>query len=112
MPNKQIERPEAARARVAVGKTNFDQNFVDRGDGNDTVPGTDVPRLRPVALGLRAIGFFSDEVDALIEGLRRWRDSTPQPPRKEPAALRRSREGHGKHKKPADLKDRHLEAAT
>ena len=89
---KQIERPEVARGRIGVGKTNFDQNFVNRGDGHNTVPGTDVPRLRAVALGLRAVGFFSDEVDALIEGLRRWRDSTPQPPRKEPAALRRSRD--------------------
>ena len=72
-----IERPRAARARVGVGKTMFDENYVDRG-GNPLVPNTDIARLRPVQLGPRAIGFFSDEIDNLIEALRRLRDATPR----------------------------------
>jgi hypothetical protein len=55
----------------------FDENYVDRG-GNPLVPNTDIPRLRPVQLGARAIGFFSDEIDNLIEALRRLRDTTPR----------------------------------
>ena len=39
-----------------------------------TVPGTNVPRLRPVPLGPRAVGFFNDELQSLIEALRRFRD--------------------------------------
>jgi predicted DNA-binding transcriptional regulator AlpA len=71
-----IERPQAACARLGVGKTMFDENYVDRGS-NPVVPNTDIPRLRPVQLGPRAIGFFSDEIDDLIEALRRLRDTSP-----------------------------------
>jgi hypothetical protein len=59
----------------------FDENYVDRG-GNPLVPNTDIARLRPVQLGPRAIGFFSDEIDNFIEALRRLRDSTPRKARK------------------------------
>ena len=63
-------------------------------DNNDSfVPGTDdtVRRVRPVALGSRAVGFFNDELDVLIEGLRQQRDDTPLQ-RKEPEQLRKGRD--------------------
>jgi predicted DNA-binding transcriptional regulator AlpA len=87
-----IERRRAAHTRLGVGKTTFDENYVDKG-GESYVPGTNIPRLRPVPLGARAIGFFSDEIDSLIEALRRFRDTTPSAAPK-PAidlALRRRR---------------------
>ena len=54
------------------------------------MPGTNVPRLRPVPLGPRAVGFFNDELQDLIEALpaaameahrerahtKTWRDTT------------------------------------
>jgi hypothetical protein len=61
---------------LPVGKTSFFSNFVQRGDGHDHVPGTKVPRLRLVRIGLRSTGAFEDEVNALIEGLRAERDAT------------------------------------
>ena len=73
-----IERSRAVYGRLGVGKTTFDENYVDRDGSNSTIPGTDIPRLRPVQLGPRAIGFFSDEIDSLLEALRRMRDATPR----------------------------------
>ena len=59
--------------KLGVGRTKFWQDLVFNGT-DEFVPGTDVPRLQLVSLGKRAKGAFEDEVDALIEGLRRWRD--------------------------------------
>jgi hypothetical protein len=81
----QISRPKAAAARIGVGLTKFAEDFVDNG-GDRFVPDTNdtVARLRPTSLGRRAIGFFDDEIDKLIEGLRKLRDKAPRVPR-EPA---------------------------
>src|SRR5215831_4625539 len=89
-----IVRSHAAYGKLAVGKTTFEENYVDKGGENSLIPGTDIPRLRPVRLGPRAIGFFDDELDNLIEALRRMRDATSRRAPK-PAidlALRRRRE--------------------
>jgi hypothetical protein len=74
-----IERQRVAAARVGVGITKFGEDFVDKGD-DPFVPGTDdrVRRVRSVPLGERAVGFFSDEIDQLIEQLRAWRDAVPR----------------------------------
>jgi hypothetical protein len=93
-----IERSRAACGRLGVGKTTFGENYVDRDGSNSSVPGTNIPRLRPVRLGPRAIGFFSDEIDNLIEALRRMRNATPRSALK-PAidlALRRRRKTDSK----------------
>jgi len=58
-----IIRLRAAHGRLGVGKTMFDENYVDKGGDNSVIPGTDIQRLRPVSLGPRAIGFFDDELD-------------------------------------------------
>jgi hypothetical protein len=70
-----ILRGRAAWQKVGVGKTKFSDDYVLRDDGDLHVPGTDqqVRRVRPVALGERNIGFIEDEIDALIEALRKWR---------------------------------------
>ena len=69
------------KGRLGVGKTKFNEDYVyhpDRPDEGECVPGTDVPRLKPVPLGEKAIGFFDDEIDALVEGLRAERDHRPR----------------------------------
>jgi hypothetical protein len=78
-----IERRKGAAGRVGVGLTVFDGRFTDKGD-DPFVPGTDgqVLRVRPVLLGKRAVGFFSDEIDRLIEQLRAFRDAAPRTPPK------------------------------
>jgi predicted DNA-binding transcriptional regulator AlpA len=75
MSNYILRQPTVCE-RLGVGNTVFHAKFV--GDG--FVPGTNVPRLKPVPLGLRSVGYFADELDALIEGMRRWRDANPRRP--------------------------------
>jgi hypothetical protein len=89
-----ILRQGAARQKVAVGKTKFSDDYVLRDDSDPYVPGTDgqVRRVRSVALGERSIGFIEDEIDALIEALRHWRNGTPPQPRKQPEQLRTGRD--------------------
>ena len=88
---------------IPVGRTNFWENFVHDEDGEPEqfVPGTDVPKLRTVKIGQRAVAVFDDEVDALVEGLRTWRDkarptfeslhnpSDKTRPKRKPAAAQR-----------------------
>ena len=69
-----ILRPREAWQTLGVGRTNFTDNYLYRKDVGATVPGTNVPRLRPVPLDPRAVGFFNDELQNLIEALRRFRD--------------------------------------
>jgi hypothetical protein len=80
-------RPKVVQAQIGVGKTKFNDDFIDHGrDGEGRyIPGTDVRRLRPVYLGPRCIAFPSDEVDDLIERLKALRDAqaarlAPRPP--------------------------------
>ena len=72
------ETESSARAkpgkRLASAEPTFTDNYVYREGAGATVPGTNVPRLRPVPLGPRAVGFFNDELQNLIEALRRFRD--------------------------------------
>jgi hypothetical protein len=84
---KTIERKWQAAARLGVGETTFEEKYEQRVADNPYVDGTasSVKRVRSVSLGGRAIGFFSDEIDELIEALRRWRDCSPFPPPRPPA---------------------------
>jgi predicted DNA-binding transcriptional regulator AlpA len=86
---KRIVRNKGAREMLGVGNSIFYENYVYRGS-DENIPGTDVPRLKPVALGERAVGYFVDEVEAVIAGLRRWRDANPS---KQRIAIRRHTEG-------------------
>jgi hypothetical protein len=66
--------------KIGVGRTKFYQDIVyDRVKGGEQfVPGTSVPRLRLVRIGVKAVAAIDDEVDELIEGLRRERDRRPR----------------------------------
>jgi hypothetical protein len=59
---------------IPVKRTSFLDNYVYRPAGDKCLPGTDIPRLRLVKLGARALGAFDDEIAALIEALRTARD--------------------------------------
>jgi hypothetical protein len=71
---------------IPVGKTNFFTNYVHdekNGEAEQFIPGTNVPRLRLVKIGVRAVAAFDDEVAALVEGLRAARDKVrPKPGRR------------------------------
>jgi hypothetical protein len=60
--------------KVPVGRTKFNDDYVFHNGGPEFITGTQIPRLRPVRLGPRAVAFAEDEVEAVIEGLRRERD--------------------------------------
>jgi hypothetical protein len=76
---QQIERPAQVYDRLGVGPTQWHEKFKLRDASDPFVPGTDetVKRVRAVPLGDRAVGYFADEIDELIAGLRRWRDRAP-----------------------------------
>jgi predicted DNA-binding transcriptional regulator AlpA len=74
--SKRIVRNKGAREMLGIGNSIFYDKYIYRGS-DEFIPGTDVPRLKPVALGDRAVGYFVDEVEAVIAGLRRWRDANP-----------------------------------
>jgi predicted DNA-binding transcriptional regulator AlpA len=68
MPN--ILRKKTAIAKIGVGRSAFDSNYVEREGGDPFLPGTKIPRLKPVMLGDRSVGFVDDEIDALIRAMR------------------------------------------
>jgi predicted DNA-binding transcriptional regulator AlpA len=84
-----IERKDAAQQRLGVKRSFFWANYVHHSEDDPYLPGTTIPRLKPVQLGLRAIGFFTDEIDALLEALRALRDSGQAPPRTLPRTASR-----------------------
>jgi predicted DNA-binding transcriptional regulator AlpA len=61
-----ILRKREALDRLGVKKTCFYDLFIATG------------RIKPVKIGTRAVGYLEDEIDELIEGLRRERDRKPQ----------------------------------
>lgn len=79
--------------RMGLGRTKFDTDFCLKDEGDAFVPGTNnrVKRVRPVPLGQRARGFFADEIDGLIEGLRTLRDKAPFTPPRPAVPPKRSR---------------------
>ncbi len=54
---------------LPVGHSKFYQDFVLHSEDDPYVPGTSIPRLRPVPLGENAVGYYSDELAALIDAL-------------------------------------------
>ena len=94
-----IQRLEVVATRLGIGISKFYEQFMDHGDGRDVIPGTDIPRLRPLRMGPKSIGFITDEIDALIEALRRHRDSAPQAARAEPEHLRTGRDRYWKRQR-------------
>ena len=62
--------------RIPVGHSYFYQAIVHHSDDDLFIGDTDVPRLKLIRLGPNAVFAFDDEVDAVIEGLRHWRDKS------------------------------------
>jgi hypothetical protein len=92
MITSNIVRKPVARGRLGATRTMFEDNFVLHSNDDPFIPGTNVPRLRKIPLGERAVGFLDDEITAVIEGLRRFRDrqaASPPPRRRLARAARR-----------------------
>ena len=65
MIEKRIVRKNEVLKRLGIRRTTFYETFIKTG------------RLRFVKIGVRAVGIIEDELDALIEELRRERDRRP-----------------------------------
>jgi hypothetical protein len=71
-----IERKKEVQARLGVGHSNFDTNLVLRDPADPNVPGivrsdgSPIPRLKLIPIGPCVTGFYSADVDGLIEALR------------------------------------------
>jgi hypothetical protein len=88
---KKMLRPQQIYGRdrrIPVSKSNFWDNIVYREGGDPFIPGTNetVPRLRLAHLGVRSVAAFEDEVDAIVEGLRKHRDAPAARPHELAAA--------------------------
>jgi hypothetical protein len=62
--------------RLGISRSTFHDNFVLHSAADPYVPNTNVPRLKLLHLAPNAAAAFNDDIDALEEGLRRWRDKT------------------------------------
>jgi hypothetical protein len=92
-----IERKKSVLARLGVGLSHLDENLILRDPAEPNVPGivrsdgTPIPRLRLIPLGACAVGFYSADVDGLIEALRDAKRKDGWPRRKPKPAARPSR---------------------
>ena len=68
MIEKRILRKNEVLKRLGIRKTTLHETFIKTG------------RLHFVKIGARAVGIIEDELDALIEEMRRERDRRPRPP--------------------------------
>jgi predicted DNA-binding transcriptional regulator AlpA len=67
-PKRIVRKPEACD-RLACRKTKFEQDYVLHDPNDPHVPGTEIPRLKPIPLGPRNVGFLESDLDALVEAL-------------------------------------------
>jgi predicted DNA-binding transcriptional regulator AlpA len=65
MTGKRVLRKREVLERLGIRKTTLYESFIKTG------------KLRLVKIGARAVGVIEDELDALIEELRRERDRRP-----------------------------------
>jgi predicted DNA-binding transcriptional regulator AlpA len=68
-----ILRLKEVLKRLACGKTKFEDDYRYRTADKPYVPDTDIPRIKPIPLGERNIGFLQSELDALIAALAKLR---------------------------------------
>jgi hypothetical protein len=69
MKPRKILRPKETWKKLACGKTKFDEDYEFHDPADPYVPGTEIPRLKPIPLGPRNKGFLEHEADALIDAL-------------------------------------------
>jgi predicted DNA-binding transcriptional regulator AlpA len=72
-----ILRLKEVLTRLAVGKTKFETQYRATAGAEPCIPNTDIPRITPIPLGPRNIGFLESEVDALIAALAELRADPP-----------------------------------
>jgi predicted DNA-binding transcriptional regulator AlpA len=81
---KEIEMPgiSAGEVRVKIGAAAVGfvdglkvQGLYQTKDPLPFVPGTEIPRVRPVPLGPRNIGYLDAEIDELIDAIAELRDA-------------------------------------
>ena len=77
MKPRKILRANEARARIARGRTAFEDNYRFHSADDPYVPDTTIPRLRPIPLRPRNVGYLEHEVDDLIDALAKLRDIAP-----------------------------------
>jgi predicted DNA-binding transcriptional regulator AlpA len=81
MKPRRILRPKVTWAKLGCGKTKFEEDYrYHKPDVPFITGSTDIPRLKPIALGKRNIGFLEHEVDTLIDQLAAQRDQPATPP--------------------------------
>jgi hypothetical protein len=64
--------------RFGISRSTFFDNFVLHSEDDPYIPRTNVRRLRLLHLAPNACAAFNDEIDALEEGLKRWRDKVAE----------------------------------
>jgi hypothetical protein len=86
--SKAIVRYAVAQTRLGdVCRDTLLQNYILKDPADPYVPGTQIPRIRPVHLGPRTPRLYSEELDSLIMALVALRDVTPLPPPKPGGAV-------------------------
>jgi hypothetical protein len=94
MKPKRIVRRKEACVRLGCGRTKFRDDYEHHDGGEPNVPGTEIPRVKAIALGPRNKGFLEHELDELIDGLAALRDAGPPP--QQPASRPSGRLGASK----------------
>jgi predicted DNA-binding transcriptional regulator AlpA len=72
-PKRIVREPEVC-SRLGCRRTKFRVDYRFNDPANPNVPGTDIPRLRPIPLGPRNVGYLDQEIDDLIDALVELRD--------------------------------------
>ena len=92
-PSALYNRP-GRPGRLGASKTTFYARYVYRGRaGEECIPRTNVPRLRLANVGPKITVAIDDEVDALIDALRREREKTLRAERAAATPPENSRQG-------------------
>ena len=89
-PKRIVREPEACN-RLGCKRTKFRTDFRFNDPADPLVPGTRHPRLRPIPIGVRNLGFLDSEIDDLITALSKLREPPAVTARKQkrPRAGRR-----------------------
>jgi predicted DNA-binding transcriptional regulator AlpA len=100
-PKRIVREPEACD-RLGCRRTKFRTAYRFNDPAEPNVPGTtDIPRLRPVPLGARNVGFLENEIDEMVERLAKRRDD-PEVARELLERRNRLLERHRKAQQPPD----------
>jgi hypothetical protein len=71
----QLYRTKKREGALPFGRSYIYENILFRSESDPYVPGTKVPRLKPLHLSATAAAVFDDELESLIEALRAHRDA-------------------------------------